>query len=180
MTGTETSTFLEPDQLHQFRVRNWWAIGIGTVLMFIATVAYATAFVDDDGRADDVDFTLVGIALVIVPSVFLTLAFVSQNIDAPKRVLQAMGLMLAIALMVGLLEPVLGAALGFAGGAALTLRPPPVPNVAKWRTGAIFVTGGYLVVLLLLVPPGGVFGASLVPLVMIGAADEYAIWSADN
>ena len=50
MTGTETATFLEPDQLHQFRKRNWWAIGIGTVLMFVATVAYAAAFVDDEGR----------------------------------------------------------------------------------------------------------------------------------
>ena len=177
MTGPVTDHGLQPDELHQFRRRNWWAVGVGTVLTFIASVAYATAFIEEDGRDDEFDFTLVGIALLLVPFVFMALAFISQNPQGPKRVLQAMPLFLAVALSVGLLEPVLGAAIGFAAGAALTLRPPPVPNVAKWRSGAVFFTAIYLLVLLLVVPPGGVFGASVVPLVMIGAADEYAIYN---
>jgi len=180
MTDSATDRGLHPDELSRFRRRNWTAIGVGTVLTFVASVAYASAFVDEDGRAEEVDFTLVGITLAIVPFVFVALAFISQNPDAPKRVLQAMPLMLAVALTVGLLEPVLGAAIGFAAGGAVTLRPPPVSGVAAWRIGAIFFTAVYLLVLLIIVPPGGVFGASIVPLVMIGAADEYAIYTSED
>ena len=180
MTGPATDRTPRADDLTQFRRRNWTAIGVGTVLAFVASIAYATAFVDEDGRAEEVDFTLVAIALTIVPFVFVAVAFISRNPDAPKRVLQAMLLLLAVALSVGLLEPVLGAATGFAAGGALTLRPPAVPKVASWRVGAVFFTAIYLLVLLIAVPPGGVFAASVVPLAMIGAADEYAIYASES
>jgi hypothetical protein len=178
MTGRATDHGSRAEELTRFRRRNWTAIGVGTLIVFVASVAYATAFVDEDGRAEEVDFTLVGVGLAIVPFVFLAAAFISQNPVAPKRVLQAMILFLAVALSVGLLEPVLGAAIGFAAGGALTLRPPPAGRVAAWRTAAVFFTGAYLLVLLVLIPPGGVFAASVVPLVMIGAADEYALYTA--
>ncbi len=180
MTGPAIDRALTADDLTQFRRRNWAAIGVGTVLTFVASVAYASAFVDEDGRAEEVDFTLVGIALAIVPFVFVAVAFISRNPEAPKRVLQAMLLLLAVALSVGLLEPVLGAATGFAAGGALTLRPPPVPKVTSWRVGAVCFTALYLVVLFIIVPPGGVFAASVVPLAMVGAADEYAIYASES
>ena len=178
MTDPATDHGSRSDEIAHIRRRNWTAIGVGTVISFFASVAYATAFIDEDGRAEEVDFTPVGVALAMVPFVFVAVAFISQNPAAPKRVLQAMLLFLAVALTVGLLEPVLGAAMGFAAGGALTLRPPPVEKVTAWRTGAVFFTGAYLLVLLIAVPPGGVFAASVVPLVMVGAADEYALYNA--
>jgi hypothetical protein len=89
-------------------------------------------------------------------------------------------LFLAVALTVGLLDPVLGAATGFAAGGAVTLRRPQAGRVTAWRVGAVFFTAAYLLVLLLIVPPGGVFAASVVPLGMIGAADEYAIYTSQD
>ena len=180
MTGPAVDQTLRDEDLTQFRRRNWTAIGVGTVLSFIATIAYATAFVDENGRAEDVEFTLVAIAMAIVPFVLVAVAFISRNPDAPKRVMQAMLLLLAVALSVGLLEPVLGAATGFAAGGALTLRPPPVARVTSWRVGAVLFTAVYLLALLIIVPPGGVFAASVVPLAMIGAADEYAIYTSEG
>jgi hypothetical protein len=180
MTGQATERRLDPAELSELRRRNWTAIGVGTVIMFVASVAYATAFVDEGGRAEEVEFNLVGVALALVPFVFIAVGFLSHNPRAPIRVLQAMLLLLAVALPVGLIEPVLGAATGFAAGGAVALRPPDVAGVGKWRAGAVGFTAVYLLVLLVVVPPGGVFAAAVVPLAMVGAADEYAIYTSGN
>jgi len=38
----------------------------------------------------------------------------------------------------------------------------------------------YMSILLIVVPPAGVFTGGVLPLMMIGFADEYAAWSADR
>jgi len=62
MTSSAVDQTVGGQDLAQFRRRSWTAIGVGTVLSFIATIAYATAFVDEDGRADRASHRLGGLA----------------------------------------------------------------------------------------------------------------------
>ncbi len=148
--------------------------------MMFSYFTYAAAFVGDDGGNDSIEPALLFIGLGIAPFVFIVLAFVSQNPLAPKRVLQAMGLLLVVGLAGGLIDPLVGASAGFCVGGALTLNRPDVERVAQWRLAAVFFTAVYVFVLLLIVPPAGVFAGGIVPLMMIGFADEYAAWSAQQ
>jgi hypothetical protein len=38
----------------------------------------------------------------------------------------------------------------------------------------------YVFVLIVAIPPAGVFTGAVLPLIMIGVADEYAAWSAER
>jgi hypothetical protein len=78
---------------------------------------------------------------------------------------------------IGLLAPVLGATAAFAGGATLCLTAPPmVEDVYKWRVGASVLAVIYTFFLLVIATPAGVFTGGLVPLLMVGFADEYSTW----
>jgi hypothetical protein len=164
--------------IESIRRRNWIAIAIATLLMMVSYFTYAAAFVDEGGDTDAVDGSLAFIGLAIAPFVFVALGFISRNVNAPKRVLQAMGLLIAVGLAIGLIDPLLGAATGFCVGGALVLNRPDVERLMIWRMSAVMFTALYMLVLLLLAPPAGVFTGGLLPLMMIGFADEYAAWSA--
>ena len=137
---------------------------------------FAAAF----ASVDRIDGGLVAVALAVAPLVFVLLAFVSHNPKAPRRILEAMVMLLGVGFTVGLFAPVLGAAAGFGAGGAVCLLPPDVPNAAKWRISAVVVMTTYTFILLLAVPPAGVFAGGLLPLMMVGFGDEYAAWSARN
>jgi len=156
--------------------RNWLAIGIATIVMVFSYFPYANSFTTPPGGELEIDPALVGIGLVMAPFVFVTLAFVSQNPKAPKRVLQSMVLMLGLGFTIGMLAPILGATAAFAGGAVLCLNPPRAYGVYKWRIGAAVLTVVYTFILLVTAPPAGVFSGGLLPLLMVGFADEYSTW----
>jgi hypothetical protein len=141
--------------------------------MMFSYFPYAAAF-----SGDTVDGGLVAISLALAPLVLVAVAFLSRHPRAATMVLRGMGLFLAVGLTFGLLAPVLGAAAGYAVGGALALRPPEVANVFKWRIAAVTVTVVYMFILLLAVPPAGVFAGGILPLMMIGFADEYAAFVA--
>lgn len=125
-----------------------------------------------------VNVGLVGIGLAIAPFVFVVLGFASRNVRAPRRVLQSMGLLIVAGLSVGLLSPVLGAAVGFGVGGAITLNPPDYDDVLKWRLWSVGLTFLYTFALLLTITPAGVFTGGLLPLLLLGFADEYTAWRA--
>jgi hypothetical protein len=85
-----------------------------------------------------------------------------------------------VALSFGLIDPLVGAAAAYCLGGALSLNRPEVERVMRWRLGAVLFTTLYILVLLVVVPPAGVFAGGIVPLMMIGFADEYAAWSASR
>ena len=147
-------------------------------MMMVSYFAYAASFVDEEGERSPIQLDLAAIGLAIAPFVFITLGFVSRNPQAPRRVLQSMGLLLLVGLSLGLLDPLLGAAVGFAVGGALTLNRPDVERTMPWRLGAVGFLLAYMLVLLVVALPAGVFTGAVMPLVMIGFADEYAAWSA--
>lgn len=161
----------------ELRRRNWLAIAVSTVVMMFSYFPYAAAFTAVEGEPQQIDPALVGVGLVVAPFVFLALGFISRNPKAPKRILQSMGLLVLLGLGVGLLSPVLGATAGFAAGATLCLNPLNLPRPYKWRWWATLLATVYTLVLLVVATPAGVFTGGLLPLLLVGLADEYASWA---
>jgi hypothetical protein len=137
---------------------------------------YAAAFIDSDTGEPAVHPGLVGIALVVAPFVFVVVGLVSRNALAPKRILLAMGLLVAIGLSVGLISPVLGASAGFGIGVALSLRLPDIPDQMRRRLVAVGLAALYTMALLFVAPPAGVITGAIVPTLIVGFADEYGAW----
>ncbi len=126
---------------------------------------------------DGIDSGLVAISLALAPVVFVILAIVSRN-PAPRRVLQAMGLLLGIGLSIGLVSPALGATAGFGVGGALVLADPGHDRVMRNRLIAVMLAVLYTFVLLVAITPAGVFTGALLPLMAVGFADEVTAWRA--
>lgn len=143
--------------------------------MMFSYFPYAAAFSGEDGG---IDLILVAISLAVAPFVFVAIGLLSRNPKSPKAVLRSMALLPLVGMSVGLIAPILGASAAFMVGGALTLDRPPVEGVMRWRWMAVAFTIFYLFVLLVAVTPAGVFAGGLVPLLMIGFADEYARWTA--
>ena len=141
--------------------------------MMFSYFPYAAAF-----AGSEVDGGLAAIGLTLAPLVLVTVAFVSQHPRAATMTLVGMGMLLAFGLSFGLLAPVLGATAGFAAAATVCLRRPDVADVTRWRVGAVAVTVVYGFILLVTVTPAGVFAGGVLPLIMIGFADEYAMYAA--
>lgn len=121
---------------------------------------------------------MTGIALAIAPFAFVAVGFISRNPRAPKRVLRAMGLLLVLGLVGGLLSPILGAAAGFGAGTGLTLNEPDLPDVMRNRMVAVGFVVAYALLLLVLATPAGVMTGALLPPIIIGLADEFTAWRA--
>lgn len=137
---------------------------------------YAAAFIGGDDGAVGMDAGLVGIALVLAPFVFVVVGFVSRNTEAPKQILVAMGLLVAIGLAFGLISPVLGAGAGFGVGAALVLKRPGIPDHLRRRLIGVGFAAAYTMLLLFIATPAGVLTGAILPMLMVGFADEYGAW----
>jgi hypothetical protein len=137
---------------------------------------YAAAFRRTDTGQPFIDPALVGVAVAIAPFVFVVIALVSRNPRGPRMVLISMGLLLALGLALGLLSPVLGAAAGFGVGAALCLHLPDIPGQLRRRLLAVTFAVTYTFVLLVVATPAGVLTGAVVPVLMVGFADEYGAW----
>ena len=70
----------------------------------------------------------------------------------------------------------MGAAAGFGIGAALTLNLPDIPDQLRRRILAVVLGVAYTMILLLVATPAGVVTGALVPILMVGFADEYGAW----
>ena len=158
------------------RGRNWLALALGTLVGMFSYFPYAAAFIDSDPEQVEIDAGLIGIALAVAPFVFVVVGLVSRNHLAPKRVLLSMGLLLVLGLSFGLISPVLGASAGFGVGVALCLRLPDFPDQMRRRLVAVALAVAYTTLLLFIAPPAGVLTGALLPILLIGFADEYEAW----
>ncbi len=152
------------------------AIGIATIIMMFSYFPYAAAFAGAEGEPAGIDTGLLAVGLAVAPFVFVALGTLSRYMGFAKQVLRAMGLLIVVGFGVGLLSPVLGATAGFGVGGALTLRRPEVYEVMKWRLWSVVMTVVYTLVLLVVITPAGVFTGGVLPLIMLGFADEYSAW----
>jgi hypothetical protein len=158
------------------RFRNWVALALGTIIQMFGYFPYAAAFIPREGEDPGVDPGLLGVGLVVTPFVFVVIGFISKSARAPRMILVAMGLFLAVALSIGLIAPALGAAAGFGVGAALTLRQPDIPDQFRRRLIAVALAVVYTGVLLFVATPAGVLTGAILPMLMVGLADDYGAW----
>jgi hypothetical protein len=112
----------------------------------------------------------------VAPFVFVVVALVSKNTRAPSQILLAMALLLGLGLSIGLISPILGASAGFGVGVAITLKRPDIPDQMRRRILAVVFAVVYTTLLLFIAPPAGVVTGAVVPMLMVGFADEYGAW----
>jgi hypothetical protein len=156
--------------------RRWASLTAATVLLqFAYWPVLASRGSGDAGGAG-----LLWLGLAVTPFVFLVLAFASGHPKAPGATLAAMGLFLVIALPVGLLDLLVGLVAGFGAGAVLALRFDPEVHSRKGRVIGVAGASLYTLALVLLqglVPalgPFAVVSAAVIPLAVVGIADEAA------
>ena len=120
------------------------------------------------------------IALAIAPLAFAGVGLVSARQGTPGKVLQAMGLLVVLALSLGLISPIVGAAAGFGAGIAITLNMPAFEGQMRRRLVGVGLAVAYMSVILLVIPPAGVLAGAVLPGAMVGFADEYGAWRASR
>lgn len=151
------------------------ALALGAVALLFSYIPIGNA----TGVPGQLDVGLIMLGFALAPFAFVAVAFISRNPIAPKRVLQAMGLFIILGLPVGLLAPILGAAVGFGVGIALTLNPLGLDRLMRNRLVAVGFASVYTLVLLLIADPAaGVMTGALLPPMLVGLADEYTVWLA--
>ena len=161
-------------------LRMWVAIIVATVIAVIAygslLLAWFAVVVEDSEVATETDISgsegpFFALGLILVPFVFIALAFISRRSRAPFATLAAMGLFIVVALPLGLflhLSVVLVAAFG-AGGVVTLARGPGYR--LSYRIWAVVITAVYVTGLLVVAPPGGIFAGAILPLAALGIAD---------
>jgi hypothetical protein len=137
---------------------------------------YAAAFITPEGAEPGVDPGLMAMGAAVAPFVFVVIGVISRNPRWPRMVLVSMGLLLGLGLSVGLISPALGAAAGFGTGAALTLRLPDIPDQMRRRLLGVAFAVVYTGVLFFIAPPAALLTGALLPILVIGFADEYGAW----
>lgn len=124
-----------------------------------------------------IDGRLVLVALLLAPVALAALGWVSGTARVGRRVGQAIGALVLVALPLGLIAPALGAAAGYGAGVALVLNPPPFPGVLRHRLVAVAAAAAYTLLLLVVITPAGVLTGALLPPLVVGIADEYSAWA---
>lgn len=113
------------------------------------------------------------LGLILVPYVFIVLAFVSEHPSAPAAVLKAMGLTLAVGYLVSAfaLDAVTGLVAGVGAGGIVALRMDDGHN---WRARALAVlfSVGYVFVIVRVASSLALLPAPIFPFTAIGIADH--------
>jgi hypothetical protein len=146
---------------------------LGTSLAALSYFTYGVALSQTEARGG-----LVLASAALAGVAFVSIAYVSGRDQGWKRSLQAGLVMLLLALPLGLLSRLIGAAAGLAVGVAVALNPPRLPNVFRNRLLAVLLSVAYAFLLLVVVPPAGVMTGAILPPLMVGFADEFTAWGA--
>jgi hypothetical protein len=153
--------------------RVWLAIGFGTIVQAISFGSLLLGAVAPQTDAPEAGGPAFAIGFALVPLVLVIVAFGSGKVGPAASVLKGMGLWLLVALPVSLAHPAIGICAGFTTAAAVTLhRAEGIPF--KPRAAAIVMAAGYVALLVVVLPPAGVFAGAVTPLIAIRGAD---IWS---
>lgn len=150
--------------------RNWWTIAIATVVMAISFLAFIVGVVASQPESEASAGPAFALGFVTVPLVFGIVAFGSRNAAAPIATVKAMLTWLLVALPLSLFNPVAGIAAGFGAGGAMSLQMEEWSTL-RTRLLAVLVTTIYILVVVLLFVPAGIFAGAVLPLTSIGIAD---------
>lgn len=139
--------------------------------MFFAYSALLSALADDT-IDDSLRTAAFGVGLIIVPFVFLVLAFGSRHPRAPGAVLRSLGVWVLVGVVISARSIVLGLVVGFGLAGMLSLRTDH-PGAQRARLWALLFAVLYVVMLIVVAPGIGLFAAGTVPLIALGFADQY-------
>lgn len=150
--------------------RNWWTIAIATVVMAISFLAFVVGVVASQDESEGSAGPAFAVGFMTVPLVFGIVAFGSRNEAAPIATVKAMLTWLLVALPLSLFNPVAGISAGFGAGGAVSL------NMEEWsslrtRLLAVLVTTIYVLAVVVIFVPAGIFAGAALPLTSIGIAD---------
>jgi hypothetical protein len=158
--------------------QKWRAIVITTIVLvpaFWSILAGLVAAADDDTPGGPQPAAAVAFGLALLPFVFITGAFLSQNPRAPGAAARAMGLSLLIGVPISALaaDAVTGLVAGVGAGGIVALRHDGAEN---WRSRAIAIAFAtvYTFVLLRAAGPVALLSAPVFPFTAIGVADHLA------
>ena len=167
----------QPEEVVSSR-RTWVAIITATVIEVIAYGFLLFAILAAASDIPESGGPPLALGLILVPFVFIALAFLSKRERAPIATLKAMGLWVLVLLPIGLLNPVVGLTAAFGVGGIVTLRTEPIYRLS-YRVWAVVITTTYVTALLFFAPPGGVFAGAVMPFPALGIADMLAVrWAA--
>jgi hypothetical protein len=159
--------------------RKWRAITLATLLLTPALWSLLAGFVaiaaDDSDRTPGAPNAAAAIALglVLIPFVFVVLAFMSEHPRAPMAVVKAMGLFLLVGIPVSAVaaDAVTGIVAGVGAGGIVALRADDPHN---WRARALAVVAASAYAFVLVRAAGAMtlLSAPIFPFTSIGIADH--------
>jgi hypothetical protein len=160
---------------HEAAKRRWRGALIGTAVMQLSYVPLILVWQAAIGGAD-LDPGLMGQALGfglgVMPIVFITVAFVSRHLQAPRAVLKAMALCIVVGGPLFLMSPILGAAGGYVAGGTVALRVDFGPRAMQARIVAAVAVVLGVMLLVLTIPLAGAIAGGLTPFLMLAYSDH--------
>jgi hypothetical protein len=158
--------------------RKWRAIAVATVVLVVAFWSMLAGVVaggsDEPGGADQ-PAALVALGLVLIPFVFVALAFLSEHPSWPGAVARAMGLSVVVGVVVSAVaaDAVTGIVAGVGAGGVVALRRD---DGHTWQARAVGVALAAAYAFLLVRTAGAIVlvPAPILPLTAIGVADHVA------
>ena len=159
--------------------RKWRAITLATLLLAPAMwslLGGLVAAASDEGGGPAAG-PAVALGLVLLPFVFMVLAFSSEHPRAPGAVVKAMGLCLGVGIPVSAVaaDAVTGIVAGVGAGGIAALRAD-LPHDWRTRAAAVALGSAYAFVLARVAGPSVLVAAPIFPFTGLGLADHYAEW----
>jgi drug/metabolite transporter (DMT)-like permease len=155
--------------------RKWRAILLATLLLVPSYWALLAGLVSSasDAKAAPSAAPLLAFGLVLLPFVFIVLAFLSEHPRAPNAVLKAMGLSLLVGIPVSALaaDAITGLVAGVGAGGVSALRRDE-PYDWRARALAVVVATAYMYVTLRTFPDVAVLLGPILPFTSVGIADH--------
>ena len=161
--------------------RAWRAITLATLLLvpafWLLLAGFVSAAPDTEGGLENPGAAIAG-GLSIIPFVFIALALLSQQPNAPRAVLRAMGLCLGVGLVVSVLalDGVTGMVAGVGAGGIAALRADH-EGATRPRALAVLVASAYTFVLVRVAGPVVLVSAPAFPFTALGLADLLVVRS---
>ena len=160
--------------------RKWRAIALATVLLAPAIwvlLAGLVAVAADDGPSGGAAAAAIAFGLSVLPFVFIVLAFTSEQPNAPRAAVRAMGLCLLVGIPVSALagDAVSGIVAGLGAGGIAALRAD-VEDAVRPRIVALAVATAYTFVLARVAGPAVLIAAPVFPFTSLGLADHWTEW----
>lgn len=152
--------------------RRWLAVLLATIIMLASYTMFVYSLAALSGSETVFAGGLLGIALGLVPGVFIVAAFVSQNPNTPRATLTATALWVLFALPLGMFSFPIGLVAGFGAGGIVAFRRWE-PHTWQSRAVAVGLCVLYVFTLQFVSLELALFSAAPLPFLAIAAADVF-------